>query len=126
MSWAHRHIVRHIFFPLERTTDAIALILRGNEAIASLVAGAAIALTTLPPYFFHGSFVPISVNAENTRYITSRPALIIKITTSLFIGKVVILAVQVRYLTAFAPDYAVKYGMGCKAELGFQVGYLQA
>ncbi|MBD2175277.1 hypothetical protein ACN23B_28785 (plasmid) [Anabaena sp. FACHB-709] len=40
-------------------------------------------------YFFHGNFVPISVNAENTRYIISSPALIRKITTSLFIGKVV-------------------------------------
>jgi hypothetical protein len=48
------------------------------------------------------------------------------ITTSLFIGKVAILAVQVRCLTALAPDCAVKYGMGCRAELGFQVGYLQA
>ncbi|WP_334782827.1 hypothetical protein [Nostoc sp.] len=81
--------------------------------------GAGIALTTLHLYLFHGSFVPISVNAENTRYITSKPALIIKITTSLFIGQVAILAVQVRCLTAFAPDYAVKYGMGCRAELDF-------
>jgi hypothetical protein len=52
-------------------------------------------------YFFQGSFVPISVNAENTKYIISRPVLTRKITTSLFIGKVVKLLVVSPNLSIF-------------------------
>jgi hypothetical protein len=52
-------------------------------------------------YFFQGSLVPISVNAENTRYITSSPALTRKITTSLFIGKVAQMLSNLKHSTNF-------------------------